>query len=171
MKNIEIKVKLNSLKDVDGLLDFADRKEVLNQKDTYFLIGDKRLKTREEKKCDELIYYIRKNEKKSKESEYFVFPIYHKLMPFVKKVLGFMFGEKVFVTKKRNLFIYKNTRIHLDEVSNLGDFLELETVINKNFDYKYFLDQHEDVKNKLALNKYESISKSYSDIAILKKEN
>ncbi|MEI6811038.1 MAG: class IV adenylate cyclase [Candidatus Nomurabacteria bacterium] len=169
MKNLEIKVKLNSQKDVDGLLDFADRKEVLNQKDTYFLVGDKRLKIREEKKSDELIYYIRKNEKNSKESDYFVFPVYYKLTPFVKKVLGFMFGEKIVVIKKRNLFIYKNTRIHLDEVSNLGDFLELETVINNSFDYKYFLDQHEEVKDKLDLSKYESLPNSYSDFMLLHK--
>ena len=33
------------------------------------------------------------------------------------------------VEKKRLLYMYDNTRIHLDEVKGLGKFLELETLV------------------------------------------
>jgi predicted adenylyl cyclase CyaB len=33
------------------------------------------------------------------------------------------------VRKRRHLFLYRHTRIHLDEVEGLGPFVELETVM------------------------------------------
>ena len=33
------------------------------------------------------------------------------------------------MTKRRRLFVYRNVRIHLDEVEGLGSFVELESVL------------------------------------------
>ena len=33
------------------------------------------------------------------------------------------------VEKKRRLFLYKNSRIHLDEVRGLGTFIEFEVLV------------------------------------------
>ena len=35
------------------------------------------------------------------------------------------------MTKRRRLFIYRNVRIHLDEVEGLGSFVELESVLEE----------------------------------------
>lgn len=52
----------------------------------------------------------------------------------LKTVLSMSLGIKGCpVIKKRLLFMYKQTRIHIDEVEGLGNFMELEVLIT--FDY------------------------------------
>ena len=41
-------------------------------------------------------------------------------------------GIKAELHKVRTVFIYEQTRIHLDEVENLGNFMELEVVFSGN---------------------------------------
>ena len=38
---------------------------------------------------------------------------------------------KAVVSKRREVFLVDSTRIHLDEVDNLGTFIELEVVLTK----------------------------------------
>ena len=38
-------------------------------------------------------------------------------------------GIRAVVAKRRHLYLWRHTRIHLDDVEGLGAFLELETVI------------------------------------------
>lgn len=38
-------------------------------------------------------------------------------------------GIRGVLIKERYLFLYKQTRIHLDKVEGLGDFMELEVII------------------------------------------
>jgi predicted adenylyl cyclase CyaB len=42
-----------------------------------------------------------------------------------------IFPVETVVEKKRELWLYDNTRIHLDTVKSLGTFLELETLVIK----------------------------------------
>ena len=42
-----------------------------------------------------------------------------------------LFDIEIIVEKERRFFLYENTRIHLDKVKTLGNFLELETVIDE----------------------------------------
>ncbi len=46
-----------------------------------------------------------------------------------EKFFSNLFDVEVIVKKKRELFYYDDTRIHLDTVNNLGKFLELETLV------------------------------------------
>lgn len=46
------------------------------------------------------------------------------------KVLEKAFGAKNEVKKVRHLFIVGQTRIHIDEVEDLGNFMELEVPIH-----------------------------------------
>ena len=164
MKNLELKVKVPSLDIVKQSLAFAEFIENLHQKDTYYLIGRKRLKLREQKGVGELIYYVRENKGNSKESKYFRFNILPGLLPFTKILLGFFFGQKRIVEKERYLYLYRHTRIHLDNVKNLGEFLELETVAYDNIPENLLLEEHEEVKRKLKLEPEQYISNSYSDL-------
>lgn len=67
--------------------------------------------------------------------------------------------KEVIVKKKRKLYLYNNTRVHLDEVENLGKFLELETLLitNKKDATKRF----NEIKSLLGLSGFEEIKKSY----------
>ena len=42
-----------------------------------------------------------------------------------------IFDTRVIVKKKRRLFLYKNARIHLDTVEQLGNFIEFEVVVTQ----------------------------------------
>ena len=165
MVNIETKVKLNNLdvaqKEVSGFASYVGN---LIQKDSYFIVGNKRLKTREEPEQFELIYYDRPNTLKSKDSHYFRYHYDKPLFSLVKGILSVLFGVKKIVEKERYLYLYKNTRIHLDRVKNLGTFLELETVIKDNNSYEDFKKEHEDIALRLHLGAMEKILVSYSDL-------
>jgi predicted adenylyl cyclase CyaB len=164
MKNLEIKVRVKNLDEIKNRLLFAEHKPTLIQTDTYFLLGEKRLKIREEKNKSEIIYYERKMKNGTRESVYHRIIIPKNSVKFLKAIFDFIFGTKVIVAKKRELYLYKNTRIHLDIVNNLGEFVELETVVLNNTKKESYEKEHEEVKNKLLLTNYPAIAGSYSDL-------
>ncbi len=168
MKNLEIKVEVNSLENIKKELSFAVYQGLLHQEDTYYLLGARRLKIREQEKIHEIIYYVRINKKSSRKSTYFRLVIPNYLLPFLKIVLNSIFKVKTVVIKERELYLYKNTRVHLDTVENMGYYLELETVINTKEKEDFFLHQHDEVKELLNLQKYKIVEYSYSDILISK---
>ncbi|MCK9351378.1 MAG: class IV adenylate cyclase [Candidatus Paceibacterota bacterium] len=163
MRNLEIKVKVENLDDLKNHLDFAAHTSKLEQTDTYFLLGEKRLKIREEKTRNEIIYYVRKIKRGTRESLYHRVSIPQNSVKFSKIIFGYIFGTKVSVVKKRDLYLYKNTRIHLDTVDDLGEFIELETVVLGDTKESYEK-EHEEVKNRLLLKNYPAIAGSYSDL-------
>lgn len=129
--NLELKLMLKSHAKVKSILKKMNirPKGVLNQKDIYYRIKDGLLKLRIENKQDaHLIFYNRDEKSKKRWSNYFLLNVD------ASQAESFMerFMEKsAVVEKKRELYIYDNTRIHLDTVKNLGKFLELETVVLK----------------------------------------
>jgi len=100
----------------------------MRQIDTYYRTISGRLKVREiDGKKFELIYYERRNRRGSRYSNYFVIPLFEVLT--LKRSLRKALGERVVVRKERELFLFKNARIHLDRVARLGAFLEFEVVV------------------------------------------
>jgi predicted adenylyl cyclase CyaB len=173
MKNIELKVSLDNFKDVNILLNKykAIKSAKLKQVDTYYNCKNGRLKLREINKQEfELIFYSRPNTQKSKVSSYSILKLYKDQIASAKSILTMSYGEKVVVKKERVLWLYKNTRVHLDKVDRLGCFLELETVVNKISMNEAKQEQLEVIK-KLELNKYKKLDKSYSDMLIKLKSN
>ena len=68
------------------------------------------------------------------------------------------------VKKKRELWLYKNTRIHLDIVKNLGSFLELETLVIKG--KKDAQKRFDDIIALLHLDLKKQILASYRDLIL-----
>jgi adenylate cyclase class IV len=168
MTNLEIKVLTKNIEEIrnKALEINALDNGILTQKDTYFLVGEKRLKLREQGTINYLIYYIRSNINDSKKSKYYTINIPKILVKLTKKLFSIIFGVKVIVHKKRSLLLYKNTRIHLDDVENLGAYVELETIFTKNKKEKELNDEHNFIITSLGLNTLEKISNSYSDMII-----
>ena len=167
MKNLEIKQSLNDFRDITSRLRElkAHYKGQLLQTDTYYFSSNGRLKIREtNNKKFEIISYQRPNKKKEKISDYQIAKINKNDLKTSKNIYGFL-GEKIIVKKKRNLWIYKHTRIHLDEVNKLGKFLELETVI-KDIDTKQARLEQNELKQKLNLSKNNNLKYSYSDLIL-----
>lgn len=75
----------------------------------------------------ELIAYQRPDKDGGRYSSYVVLPVTD--MAETKRLLQRMFGVWKIVKKRRTLYLYKNSRIHLDVVSGLGTFLEFEVIV------------------------------------------
>ncbi len=167
MKNIELKVRAD-LSSLSARLNSLNPSHVgtVFQKDTYYLLGSRRLKIREEEDAAEIIYYERDDEENSKDSRYFIVKIRKAWFQFAKLTLSFLFCEKKVVEKERDLYIYENTRIHLDKVKDLGEFLELETVVRHENRYDEYRKEQSKVINILRLQKYQKLAASYSDMLV-----
>ena len=165
-KNLEIKVKLNSHKEIKETLmqNKIKLKEVLHQKDIYYEANTGLLKLRIENKINTLIYYDRNEKSVKRWSDYHIFE-FGKTDPnqFLSRFLDIV----ITVKKKRELYIYKNTRIHLDSVEGLGYFLELEARVVAGLKdaekrFKYLMDLFD-------LHCKKEIRASYKDILLSKK--
>lgn len=171
MKNIEIKVKIPDRAAMMRLIRKlgAEKRGVLRQTDTYFDAPNGRLKLREEKSRDEadLIFYSRPNKSASRLSEYDILKVAKSGVKQMRSFLTKALSVKVVVKKERTLFIYQHTRIHLDRVSGLGDYLELETVVGKQ-SLANATGEHTMVINALGLDSCEKIPVSYSDLLLKK---
>ncbi len=132
-RNVEIKAKLCDLSSVQGIVDgIADQGPTeLNQVDTFFGCKVGRLKLREfSDDPAELIYYKRSDTAGPRESVYAVSPAPDPAI--LKQILNTTNGTLGIVKKRRLLYIIGQTRVHLDNVENLGSFVELEVVLREN---------------------------------------
>lgn len=169
MINLEIKIRiLNSEEIKKKVLEIkAKPMGILHQFDTYFIVGNSRLKLREEKNKSYFVYYKRPDILDSKFSKYYILniPIYFSRV--AKKLFSFIFDVKVVIKKTRDLFLYKNTRIHLDKVDNLGEFIEIETVFIENDKEDDLKREHYFVIDFLGLKNLEKVKESYSDLMLV----
>ncbi len=100
----------------------------LNQRDVYFMAQRGRLKLRtEENGGSELIAYRRADEVEPTDSNYVLAPVTEPES--VIEALDAALGTLVVVLKRRRLFLWEGVRIHLDDVGELGSFVELEAVL------------------------------------------
>ncbi len=133
-RNLEIKIKLDNFDSVLKTLDEINAKKtaVLRQKDVYYKHENGLLKLRIMPARSELIYYNRNENEGDRWSDYRVLKIQNSENPeaFFDKI----FEKETVVEKTRILYMYENTRIHLDEVKRLGKFLELETIVTDTLD-------------------------------------
>lgn len=100
---------------------------VLWQRDTYFNRIFGRLKLREQRPGpSQLVYYERADETRERESRYWLAAVADAER--TRSLLAAADGILAVVEKDRHLFVWRGVRIHLDEVRQLGTFVELEAV-------------------------------------------
>jgi len=135
----------------------------LVQHDTFFNSPTGRLKLRDFKDgTGELIYYLREDSPEPVSSYYQITPTCDTdgLRNILCDSLG-MVGE---VEKTRNLYICGSTRIHIDEVKNLGSYLELEVVLNDQDSQSNGIVEAEKIMEKLSINSDQLIHCAYIDL-------
>lgn len=127
--NLELKIKIYPGQKIESLLKKISMSKVktLNQKDIYYKFNRGLLKLRIENGDYYLIKYLR-DEKGKRWSNYEILNLEGNN---VQNYLSDIFPIEAVVEKVRKLYVYKDTRIHLDQVKGLGKFLELETVVTK----------------------------------------
>ena len=125
---IEIKAKCANAKQISTILlaNKADFKGIDHQIDTYFKAPIGRLKLREGNIENTLIHYNRPNQAGPKNSEV----TYSRLPPNLelKSVLAAAMGTLTVVDKQRGIYFIENVKFHLDEVKDLGAFVEIEAI-------------------------------------------
>ncbi|MDE0503485.1 MAG: class IV adenylate cyclase, partial [Candidatus Poribacteria bacterium] len=163
-RNLELKAEYESIELVHANLKALEAKCSGNlcQVDTYFNVPKGRLKLREVKGYGgTLVYYERPDSAGSRYSRYQLCDIENHTT--FKQMMSDVLGVKVVVEKNRELWFYGNTRIHLDKVLNLGEFIELETVIRDQSEAEA-LAEHNHVKDALHISAAILIPVSYCDL-------
>ena len=132
-RNIEIKARLDDFRRVERIArDLSDSTpETIEQEDVFFPCQHGRLKLRIfSPHHGELIHYHRPDRSGPKTSQYLITPTSDPSG--LREALTRAHGVRAVVSKTRLLFLAGRTRIHLDRVEDLGDFLELEVVLAEN---------------------------------------
>jgi adenylate cyclase class IV len=142
-RNVEIKARV---REVAALVARAaaiaeSGPQRIDQDDTFFACANGRLKLRQfSPERGELIHYFRANSAGPRVSNYHIVPT--AAPDALRDTLAAAMGIAGRVIKTRQLYLAGQTRIHVDAVQDLGDFVELEVVLRD--------DQSEDDGVKIA---------------------
>jgi predicted adenylyl cyclase CyaB len=129
--NIEIKARALNFEEIKSRAEkLSDTPvEIIPQEDTFFNTPQGRLKLRVLADHAQLIYYTRPDQEGPKRSDY------HLTLSTdpenLSRVLELAYGIRGVVKKTRYLYLIGQTRVHLDDVEALGQFMELEVVMRE----------------------------------------
>jgi homotetrameric cytidine deaminase len=137
----------------------AEDRGVLRQRDTYFRARAGRLKLREEPGGAVLIQYDRPDAAEARESRYRLTRVQDP--DDLRASLDAALGTLVVVEKERRLLLWDGVRIHLDTVSGLGSFVELEGVAPPDSDLTPEREKVAHLRQALGIG--EVLTDSYSD--------
>ena len=164
-RNIEVKARVDSVADVmprARALAHEDA-QLIRQDDTFFRVPHGRLKLRElADGSAELIHYLRADTLEAKLSDHRRVPVADAaaLREALQRALGLL-GR---VRKQRWLLLAGQTRIHLDRVDGLGDFIELEVVLRDGQSVADGVRVAEGLMHELGLARAERIPGAYLDL-------
>jgi predicted adenylyl cyclase CyaB len=171
VRNLELKVRCDeaTFAAVSDRASALGERQSLWQQDTYFSVPQGRLKLREIREeatepSAELIGYSRPDLEGSRWSIYHRAEILETEVDALREALGSTIGERVVVEKRRDVVLVKQTRIHLDNVSGLGCFIELETVIDETLSDEHAAIEHDEIIAALGIGDLPPIGGSYSDL-------
>ena len=137
------------------------------QIDTYFKVSSGRLKLREGRIENNLIYYVREDNKGPKQSNV----ILYKTEPdsSLKGLLTNALGVLVVVKKEREIYFVDNVKFHIDRVESLGSFVEIEAIDKDgSIGIEKLRKQCEDYLALFKIEENDLISLSYSDLLLEK---
>jgi len=158
-RNVEIKARVNDLEKMrEKVVRIAGKPAtVLNQEDIFFNSPRGRVKLRIQNGTAELIYYFR-----PRESDYLCLPVPDPAA--ARRMLAKVHGERGVVRKTRWLYMVGQTRVHLDWVEGLGDFLELEVVLREDQGIEEGAAIARDLIRRLGIREDDLLDRAYVDL-------
>ena len=165
--NIEIKARCENPEFIRAILKSknAEFKGKDHQVDTYFNVQNGRLKLREGTIENNLIHYNRPNVSGPKQSNFSLYKTESNTP--LKQLLINALGQKIVVDKQREIYYIENIKFHIDEIIDLGSFVEIEAEgVEKEGEIERL---HQQCNEYLKLFKIEEsalINNSYSDMLI-----
>lgn len=163
--SIEVKAKTKKPEEIKGILEekSARFEGEDHQVDTYFKTNVGRLKLREGNIENYLIFYKRDESGDSMESKVSLF----KTEPNdgLKEILEKTNGIKVVVDKRRMIYFIKNIKFHIDNVKNLGSFVEIEAQDKEGvLGEEKLKEQLREYKEIFGIEESDIVRSSYSDL-------
>jgi len=166
-RNVEIKAKVAEFAQLEARAQQVAEgsPEQIQQDDTFFHCAEGRLKLRDFGNGEaELIFYRRADEAGPKTSFYRITPT--RDPEGLRETLALAYGELGRVVKRRTLYLAGRTRIHLDRVQDLGDFMELEVVLADGEDEARGLTEAQELMQKLGIQPSDLIEGAYLDLLL-----
>ncbi len=163
--NIEIKAYARNFDQIRRCAEaLSDRPvEVIAQEDTFFNTSEGRLKLRVlSANSGQLIYYTRPDQEGPKRSDYHISLTTDPEN--LKRVLELAYGIRGIVRKRRYLYLVGQTRVHLDDVEGLGQFMELEVVLREGQSDAEGQAIAEDLMARLGVEEGDLIEGAYMDL-------
>jgi predicted adenylyl cyclase CyaB len=164
MKNLEAKFRLSNHAEAESratALGYRQR-AILHQRDTFFRVANGKLKLREENGTAVLIFYHRGESGPLMLSNYEIVKVADPLRTL--RVLASALGPLAVVEKVRILMIRDNLRLHLDHVTNLGNYGEIEAVIAEGDDPERGRSAVDETLAALGVEKADLIDVSYFEL-------
>ena len=130
--NLELKARSENPAIVSAALSRLNARNLgfFKQTDTYFHFRPGRLKLREMQDLQsEMIWYQRPNSRRHRYSDFKRIPVRDSRS--IKQILAAIIGVRAVVKKKRHVYLFRNARIHIDNVEKLGTFVEFEVMVTK----------------------------------------
>ena len=164
-RNLELKARypdLAAARAVVGRLG-ARSAGVELQTDTYFPVPHGRLKLREiQGQAAVLIWYDRPDLSEARLSAYHLVPVADAAV--LKAALTAALGIRGAVHKRREIYLWHNVRIHLDEVARLGTFIEFEAVLSSDEDEAQAPGRLARLCQELAITPAQHVASSYAEL-------
>ena len=137
-----------------------------HQVDTYFRVPAGRLKVREGKIENALIFYQRSNSARPRRSsiELMLLPRRNALCT----ILSGAMEPQVVVDKRREIYFVGNVKIHLDRVRRLGKFVEVEA-ITRTGRLNRARTQARKIQKLFGISTSDIVAQSYSDLVLMRK--
>jgi adenylate cyclase class IV len=186
-RNIELKARLTDLDKAHNVARSlaARTHDSERQRDTYFRVPVGRLKLRQRWSIDpsryrcsvlgereawrddharasQLIWYHRSDEARARPSDYSLVEV--AAGDALRELLAGALGIDVDVTKVRAIYLFQNVRIHLDQIAELGTFLEFEAMVDNDCDDSAAELKIERLRAAFEITDAEICSVSYSDL-------
>lgn len=164
-RNVEIKARIRNLHAIEERVRALSPAPtaVLHQEDIFFRTRDGRFKLRAFSPSEgELIHYERENDTGPRLSRYVTSPTADPSG--LQEVLARACGILGVVRKTRILYIVGRTRIHLDRVEGLGDFIELEVMLSEEESIDDGVIVATELMDRLGITKEDLIDRAYIDL-------
>lgn len=166
-RNIEIKAVIQDVeRTVSRAIELSDTAQIkIEQHDIFFKAKDGRLKLRKFKDgTAELILYKRPDVPGPKLSTYDKVVLNSDIVESMTDILSQSIGVLGIVKKTRLLYMVGQTRIHIDKVDGLGNFIELEVVLQKDQDLETAQKIADDLMRALFIKEDDLIAEAYMDL-------
>ncbi|XP_063837079.1 uncharacterized protein LOC135086211 [Ostrinia nubilalis] len=170
MRNVEIKAKITNLENICKVAEqlSGGPPTIIKQDDVFYRVNNGRLKMRYY--ADEsatLVRYERSDQEGPKLADY---DLLHfsvtdsEKAKLLDKMLTQCMGARGRVIKERKLYMVDQTRVHIDSVQDLGDFMELEVVLRPEQTVEEGQVIAKDLQTKLGVKNEDLIDCAYVDL-------